>query len=268
MKLWIKVGIGVLSGFGAGFATGFLFHKKLNDVEFEEISEEEMAKIEANVNGKTVTKKEAAHEMTEAEASSLARVNSVEELPKDPDELKKALQGKVSYLKADQEEKEKYAKIWGAVKDYSNEENADNLPVQQHSEEEEFTDSPSDVEEGFDEQFLEVIEQEEVEPGQVEPPHAISLNEFYNERPEYDKISLDWYEKGPNDTGIGTFVDDRGEIIASIETYVGDVDLVKLFNEETDGEPDVRFIRNESYGSDYEIVRHHMTLQEYMGGRF
>ena len=253
MKLWIKVGLGVLGGFGAGFATGFLFHKKLNDVEFEEISEEEMAKIESKINNEE-SKKETTHELTEAEASSLARVNSVEELPKDKDELKKALQGKVSYLKADQAEKEKYAKIWGTVKEYSDEENADNLPVQREEDE---NDSPS--EESFDQEFLEVIEQEQIEPGQVEPPHVISLAEFYNERKEYDKVTIDWYEPGKGTDSIGTFIDERDEVIADISSYIGDINLLDIFAEDDqDGDPDVRFIRNESYGTDYEIVKHHM----------
>ena len=33
MKTWIKVAIGIISGFGAGFVSGFIFHKRLNDVE-------------------------------------------------------------------------------------------------------------------------------------------------------------------------------------------------------------------------------------------
>ena len=46
MRPWIKILIGVVIGFGAGFGSGFFFHKKLNDVKFEEITEEEMAAIE------------------------------------------------------------------------------------------------------------------------------------------------------------------------------------------------------------------------------
>lgn len=234
MKPWLKVLIGTLVGFGGGFATGFFFHKRLNDVEFEEIEKEEMEELERKVKEKEEAKKP--RELTDNDIST------------NPDQMRMTLQGKVSYLKADQELKEKYSEAWNSVKRYSDEENADNMPVET-------------IEEGFDEEFLEMIEQEEVEPGQVEPPHAITMSEFYNERKEYDKITIDWYE--PDDT----FLDEREEVIADIRSYVGNIDVKKIFADAEYGEdPDVRFVRNEQYGSDYEIVRHKRSWFEMMNG--
>ena len=237
MKPWIKITIGVIFGFCSGFGAGFLFHKKLNDVEFEEITEEEMAAIEKEAQKLDPVKEEAL-------AASRAHVESVQDLPEDPDKMRINLQGKVSYIQADHEAKEKYFQLHETVKEYSDEANADEFPI----------------EENFDEEFLEMIENEEVEPGQVAPPHIISLADFYNERNDYDKITIDWYEPDK-------FIDERNEEIANIETYVGMIDIQKLFDRNTDeDDPDIRFIRNEEYQTDYEIVRHHRPYTTNAGG--
>ena len=249
MKFWIKVALGVIAGFAGGFTTGFLVHKKMNDVEFEEIEKEEMALLEQQATEQKAT-------ASEAVSSSLARVESVQDLPSDPDKMRMTLQGKVSYVQADMEAKERYSKIWNTVKEYSNEENADELPIQR----EEDDDDISDMEEGLDEEFLEMLEEEQVEPGQVMPPHVITLAEFYNERSEYDKVTINWYEPD-------VFLDEREDVIADLKTYVGNIDIHKLFaTNGPDEDPDIRFVRNEQYGTDYEIVRHHRTWTETIGG--
>ena len=240
MKTGLKIFLGVIIGFAGGFASGYFFHKKMNDVEFEEVTEEEMALLEQKAI-ETDKKKE--------ESISKANVNSVQELPDDPDKMRNALQGKKSYVDADNEAKEKYAKIWNTVKDYSNEENANDMPVES-------------VEEEFDEEFLEMLEEEEVTPGQVAPPVQIGLAEFYNERNEYDKITIDWYEPD------NTFIDEKEEVIADIHAYIGNLDIKTLFEKldpETD-DPDICFVRNEQYGTDYEIIRHHGRYFDHVGG--
>ena len=239
MKTGLKIFLGVIIGFAGGFASGYFFHKKLNDVEFEEVSKEEMALLEQKAIEKEKTE----------EPISKANVNNVQDLPEDPDKMRMALQGKKSYVEADNEAKERYAKIWNAVKDYSNEENANDMPVES-------------VEEGFDEEFLEMLEEEEVTPGQVEPPHQIGLAEFYNERNEYDKITIDWFEEDD------TFIDEKEEVIADIHSYIGNLDIKALFERldpETD-DPDICFVRNEQYGTDYEIIRRHGRYLDTMGG--
>lgn len=235
MKPWIKILIGVVSGFAGGFAAGFLCHKKMNDIQFEEIDEAEMQAIEENLN-----KKEGG---SEKESSLFQAVENAD--PHDTDELRNAMQGKVKYSKLDEDTKERFRGTWETVRGYSDEDNADSLPV--------------DPEEGLDEEFLEMIEQEEVEPGQMEPPHVISLSEFYNERPEYDKITIDWYEPD------NVYLDENEEIIGDIQSYVG-LNASTLFKENgPQDDPDIRFIRNEQYGSDYEVIRHHRSYRETMG---
>jgi hypothetical protein len=237
MKPWIKLLIGVASGFAGGFAAGFFCHKKMNDIQFEEIDESEMQAIEETLkNGKEEGKSD----------EDLPFLSAIEKAdPQNTDELRNAMQGKVNYSKADEEAKERFKPTWETVRGYSDEENADSLPI--------------DPEEGLDEEFLEMIEQEEVEPGQMEPPHVISLGEFYNERPEYDKITIDWYEPD------NVYLDENEEIIGDISSYVG-LNASALFKESgPQDDPDIRFVRNEQYGSDYEIIRHHRSYRETMG---
>lgn len=237
MKPWIKILIGVVSGFAGGFAAGFFCHKKINDIQFEEIDETEMARIEDDAKtGEEVWEWDLVKKIKEA-------VEKTD--PQNTDELRNAMQGKVSYVKADEEAKARFAKTWETVREYSNKENADSLPV--------------DPEDGLDEEFLEMIEEEEVEPGQVSPPHIISLSEFYNERPEYDKITIDWYEPD------NVYLDEMEEIIGDITSYVG-LNAGNLFKDNgPQDDPDIRFVRNEKYGSDYEIIRHHRSYKETMG---
>lgn len=240
MKPWIKILIGVVSGFAGGFAAGFLCHKKMNDIQFEEIDEEEMARLEEAGKSSFQTACDNATKAIDKLAKNLDAID-----PQNTDEIRNAMQGKVSYVKADEEAKARFAKTWETVKEYSDEENADSLPI--------------DPEDGLDEEFLEMIEKEEVEPGQVSPPHIISLGEFYNERPEYDKITIDWYEPD------NTYLDEREEIIGDITSYVG-LNAGNLFKDNgPQDDPDIRFVRNEQYGSDYEIIRHHRSYRETMG---
>lgn len=232
MKPWVKILLGVVIGFGGGFAAGFYTHKKLNDVQFEEVDEIEMAAIE-----KKVQEKEAAKPLTD------------EDLSGDPDKLRLQLQGKKSFLEADREAKEKYSEIWNTVKGYSNEENANEIPVVEN------------MEEGFDENFIQeaMDEEQETDISKVKPPYPIDLAMFYNERNEYDKITIDWYE--PN-----TFMDEREEPIADIRSYIGEINIQDLFREtDANDDPDIRFVRNEEYNTDYEIVRHHRTWEETTG---
>lgn len=237
MKIWIKILIGVVTGFAGGFASGFLVHKKLNDVQFEEVSEEQMKEIEQKVN--------AAKEKAEAKEKELP-----EKLPEDPDKLKLALQGKRPYIEADKEQKQAYEKLWNATKEYSNEENANELPTQ---DEEEFT----------EEEYVSQLEQEaekEAADEFVEPPHVIGLADFYNDRPENDKITIHWYEPD------NVWLDENEEIIPDIKSYIG-MQVQTLFaSNSPEDDPDVRFVRNDRYGSDYEIIRHHRSFRETVGG--
>lgn len=243
MKIWIKIAIAGIVGFGAGFGVGFLVHKKVNDIQFEVISEEEMDELEKNFNEKVESKKD----------DILDKYKNVEDLPEDVDKLKNALQGKTPYIQADQDQKMAYEKLWNATKEYSDEENANDIP----------TLTPDDDDANLDEEFLEQIEEEAAEAGNdfVDPPHVISLADFYNDRPDYDKITIDWFEPD------NVWIDEREEIIADISSYIGMLQVNELFAKNTaNDDPDIRFVRNDNYGSDYEIVRHHRSYKETVGG--
>lgn len=254
MKPWIKILIGVACGFAGGFAAGFFSHKKMNDIQFQEISEEEMKEIEDKIqNSKKTDVKDA---IDSTFKPPVEEIFENKELPDDPDKLRNALQGKTPYIQADKDQKTKYEQLWNATKNYSNEENANDLPTENE-------DPPGPDEENFDEGFLEMIENEEADPGSgfVDPPHVISLVEFYNERPEFDKITIEWYEPD------NVWVDDNEEIIHDISSYVGMINVDAMFAENgPEDDPDVRFVRNEQYGTDYEIIRHHRSLAETTGG--
>ena len=242
IRPWIKILIAGIIGFGSGFFA----HKKLNDVRFEEISEEEMKEIEAQVAKKQGT------DLKEEINKVFDPVNDIPEdkLPDDPDKLRNALQGKTPYIQADKDQRTAYEKLWKATKEYSSEENANELPILPEEEE-------------FDEDFIkEVLEEEpDGKDSFVEPPHVIGLAEFYNERPEFDKVTIDWFEPD------NVWLDEKEEMIADISSYVGMTDVAKLFGENgPEDDPDVRFIRNEQYGSDYEIIRHHRSWHEMTGG--
>ena len=245
MSTGLKVIIGVVCGFAAGFAGGFFAHKKINDLKFSEIEE---GTEEENAKGEETEKtSETPAQKVDLPASTL------QDLPEDPDKLKMALQGKKSFIEADKEAKKAYEKVWNTVKNYSNEENANELPVQEDFMEEVDGDFINEIEN---------VEPEDVVTQTFEPPHPISFSDFYNDRPEYDKITITWYVPDK------TFIDEREEVIADISSYIGDIDIDKLFKETMAGEdPDVRFIRNEQYGSDYEIIRMHKSwAAESVGG--
>lgn len=246
MKPWIKIFIGVMCGFAGGFAAGFFSHKKMTDIQFEEISEEEMKEIEEKIQN---NKKEPTEEVKESKPET--KILKDGDLPTDPDKLKLKLQGKTPYIQADAEQKTAYEKMWKITKSYSDEENANDIPVE--------GESVGPEEEDFDEDFLEMIEEETVEPGSsfVEPPHIIDLPAFYNDRPDFDKITINWWEED------NVWTDEKDEIIPDISSYVGEVDIVGSFKKTEPGDdPDVRFVRNDQYGTDYEIIRHHRSWKE------
>lgn len=258
MKPWmIKLIIGAL-GFGGGFAAGFFCHKKMNDIKFEEVTEEEFAEIEKKVQAQQ--KSEVKDIPEEKPAIVSDELGAAQEMPENTDDLRNFLQGKKPYLEADAEQKKAYEKMWKATKEYSSEENANKIPVvpipTDEGEEEE-----SPEEEDFDEEFMEQIEQEAVEAGNnfVDPPHQIDLIDFYNDHPEYDKVTIQWYQDD------NVWIDDNEEIIPDISSYVG-IETKNPFDEDPiDGDPDTRFWTNPRYGTDYEFIRHHRSYREATG---
>lgn len=248
MKIWLKILLGVLGGFGAGFASGFLVHKKMNDIQFEEVSEEDLDKLLESFPDDIKKLSSGAAEGAEKAISD--RNKAVSEAGTDPDKLRNALQGKTPYMSADDAKKQEYSKMWGTVKEYSNEDNANELPTENDISEEENE---------FMQNLGDEVADEVAEPEPKKEPYLISLGEFYEERREYDKITIDWYD------GDNVILDEREEPIDDIVGYVG-CSMTELFGKPpADGDPDSRFVRNDRYGTDYEIIRHHGSWHELSG---
>ena len=257
MKPWVIKLIFGLAGFGVGFGAGFFCHKKMNDIQFEEVSEEEMQEIENRVSDKRGNDDQVTYKTGDA-VKITDEVGAAQKLPDDPDEIKKTLQGKTPYMKADADQKTAYERLWKATAEYSSVENANNIPTMPTEESEAEAESPE--EEDFDDNFLEQIEREAVEAGNnfVDPPHEIDIADFYNERPEYDKVTIKWFEPD------NVWLDENEEIIADISSYIG-TNRNLFATPGLSDDPDVRFIRNDRYGSDYEVIRHHRSYRETVG---
>lgn len=84
-----------------------------------------------------------------------------------------------------------------------------------------------------------------ISPEKDEKPYVISPEDF-GDNDSYDTISLTYYD---NDI----LTDDHDEIIENVDELVGK-DFMKHFGEYED---DCVYIRNDSYKSDYEILREH-----------
>lgn len=250
MKIWLKIFLGVLGGFGGGFAAGFFVHKKMNDVKFEEVGEEELEALMQQIPEDIRIAAENKPQECLSEGQKGGQKAPVD-LPTDPNQLRNSLQGKTPYIHADDAKKKEYSKMWNAVKEYSGEENANDIPVQEN-------------EDDLDPDFMNMLDG--VTPDEVDEsplkkePYQITLQEFYEERREYDKVTIDWYEED------NVVLDEREDIIPDPKSYVG-CSMQELFNlPPLDMDPDSVFIRNDTYGTDYEIIRHHASYKEYVAG--
>ena len=271
-SLVIKIVIGV-AGFAGGFASGYLVRKKMTDIQFEEVTEEEMASIENKVAAEAGEKKDIlASSENRPESNVSEDIGAAQELPETPDEVRNVLQGKTPYMKADAETKTAYEKLWKTTSEYSNEENANQYPVWRNEVSEKDSgkgtekgtdeaEEESPEEENFDEEFLEQLEQEAVEAGNdfEDPPHQIDMVSFYSDHPEFDKVTIKYYEPD------NVWLDENDEMIADISSYIGIGNKNPFAEEPYDDDPDIRFWTNPRYGTDYEFVRHHRSYQETVG---
>lgn len=78
-------------------------------------------------------------------------------------------------------------------------------------------------------------------------PYTISPEEFVQDKREYDKITLEYYDDG-------FLVEEvSGDIVNDISTAVGYESLNKF----GEYEEDVAYVRNDIFETDYEIIRQH-----------
>jgi len=120
----------------------------------------------------------------------------------------------------------------------------------------------------FDESLLEdnpeVMTEAEMEDGALfgerhpDFPYVISFQEFMDEREEFEKISIEYYE------GDNTLADDRDQIIVDVDGTVGVRNLSRFGQGSQD--PTIVYVRNESLGADFEIAHNDKGYAEVVLG--
>lgn len=80
-------------------------------------------------------------------------------------------------------------------------------------------------------------------------PYVIDHDTFHEEMSGYEKITLNYYRE--NDV----LTDDQDEVISDMVDIIGK-DALANFGYNSD-DPDIVYVRNEKYESDYEVVRLH-----------
>ena len=250
MSVWLKVLLGALGGFALGFASGALVVKKLNDIQFEEVSEEDLDKLLEDMGGEMKNLSSGGAEVAKKASDGLEKVLN-EAAKGDVDKTRMAAQGKTPFIRADDAKKQEYSKMWDTVKDYSNEENANDIPTEDNETE--------DSDENFLQTLADEIVDEVEDPDINKEPYQITLGEFYEDHRNFDKVTIDWYD------GDNVVLDEQENVVDDVVGYVG-CRMDKLFGEAPlDGDPDSRFIRNERYGTDDEVIRHHKSWKNVSG---
>lgn len=101
-------------------------------------------------------------------------------------------------------------------------------------------------------------------------PYVISVDEFMDDEPKYDKITLTYYD------GDDVLADDNDRVIRSLDKIIGDEAITKFG--ERSGDDHIVYVRNESMQTDYEVTLEERSYQEVVlkikaprinnGGRF
>jgi hypothetical protein len=83
-------------------------------------------------------------------------------------------------------------------------------------------------------------------------PYVISMDDYDNTNPHYDKISIAWY----NDDAV--LADENEQPVDDVALLVGR--CLEMFGHKS-GDPDVVYVRNENLGIDYEVIAHHTSYK-------
>lgn len=105
---------------------------------------------------------------------------------------------------------------------------------------------PTDEEKSGDDEWDEAEKENPVEPEMV--PYVISPDAFANEKSEYAKLTLVYYEDNE------VLINEEEECVY-IDTSIG-YDAINHFGEY---EKDAVFVRNEALGNDYEVLLEHSS---------
>lgn len=109
-----------------------------------------------------------------------------------------------------------------------------------------------DVEEGETETVVEVVEEDEDDEEEVvvrnpNEPYIISIKEFMQDRDEYDKVTVSYFEDDD------VLCDEREEVIPNVEATVGSDALTKFGELSEDSK--IVYVRNERIKTDFEVLR-------------
>jgi hypothetical protein len=80
----------------------------------------------------------------------------------------------------------------------------------------------------------------------VHDPRVISVNEYFNDMPRYEKVTVTWYE------GDSVLTDQDDAVVEEFVVAIGEGNL--LFGHDS-GDPNVVYVRNDRLSTDYEVVR-------------
>lgn len=109
-----------------------------------------------------------------------------------------------------------------------------------------------DEEDAESEDVLNVLKEASMRPRDVEP-YIISYEDYEKKRPDYDKLSVEYYSYDQ------VLVDEIGSVM-DIEDTVGHKAIDKLEH----GEEDVIFVRNEWLEIDYEVSLRDMAFDQHL----
>lgn len=108
-------------------------------------------------------------------------------------------------------------------------------------------DEGEDLEVSYAEDYEEGVESESPSEGISDRPYVIHPEDFVNDRPFFDKITLEYYEDDVLCNAISE------EIVTDIDRTIGRESL-KHFGEY---EEDVVYVRNDRTSTDYEVIYQH-----------
>lgn len=89
-------------------------------------------------------------------------------------------------------------------------------------------------------------------------PYVISVDEFMNDNPEYDKTTITYFE------GDDTLCDEREEIVPDVEGVITTDALAHFGNMSNDR--NVVYVRNDRISTDFEIIRDKRNWHEVVAG--
>jgi hypothetical protein len=248
MKKVIGYILAGLAGFAAGSFAGWMARKKTTEVAFEEISEEEQAKMIAGDGEK---------EPVSRPVDIQATINRAFGLPDNYTGVEPEAEKGLVQLDT---RKTQYMKQWKA-EEAAEKYDTRTKEVPKHvvtTDEED-----DDLEAGFDHDFLRKAQRTagDIEEATMDDwDHWLGIPDG-----DYDCMEVWWYD------GDNVLTDEKDNVLENPERYMG-FDVPQKFeeiSEETTGDPDIRVVYNHREGAIFQIIRKHgsydrkMSMEEF-----